>query len=383
MTVINAAFGHNEGMVNDKVPTDTYYLYPDGLNHEVIREGWSKHPIAATESLKEYSISEEFLDELYHSIDLKGYQLSREFRENPTLEALLESLASEDVAEGNTAAKDLVVVFYQIVKRLGKEKYFGHDILFNRGKQLLLNAMVLCKDHLQRKEPKRRLHTVSRFEAMLMQEASLRILNSDSLGAIINERKTAKGIEVPKRKTSSKVDVSPSELMKRREHYTCMMVYHSVKVLALSEEVKQAWSLFANEIASSSSRVLNRRLLDLINKLDGMGILAEWMNDHFILFYKRAEGSVPLLDALIAEMDSTQELQEEYPLSEFNRDLRQWENNLKDFEEPTKFAETWEQFEQKVVKPLLLLSEGISTEVPRFLTGNSCPIQSSMLRHSV
>jgi hypothetical protein len=38
LVMIEAAYGHNEGVVNNEVPTDTYYLYPDGPSHEVIVE---------------------------------------------------------------------------------------------------------------------------------------------------------------------------------------------------------------------------------------------------------------------------------------------------------------------------------------------------------
>ncbi len=38
LTVVEAAFGHNEGVVNALIPTDTYYIYPDHPTHQIIAQ---------------------------------------------------------------------------------------------------------------------------------------------------------------------------------------------------------------------------------------------------------------------------------------------------------------------------------------------------------
>ncbi len=38
LTVVEAAYGHNEGVVNAQVNTDTFYIYPNGQSHQIIAE---------------------------------------------------------------------------------------------------------------------------------------------------------------------------------------------------------------------------------------------------------------------------------------------------------------------------------------------------------
>lgn len=37
VTQLQCAFGHNEAVVNSRIPVDTYYAYPDGSHHQIIR----------------------------------------------------------------------------------------------------------------------------------------------------------------------------------------------------------------------------------------------------------------------------------------------------------------------------------------------------------
>lgn len=352
------------------------------LNKEIIKEGWFKHPLPAIESLKDVEISADYLKELYDSLELKDYTASYKNNiKNFSLTALMDAMTSGNIEKGDQAVKDLIVLLYSVVSSLSQDKHLGSNLLLTRTKSILLNAMIIGKDYLKRSDPMQRLHAAKRLEAVLEQEASLRVLNSDSLRAILEEKKGSKAIDLPQTKLDSftlkilkhlekyyltrlekgtqenktTLIENLSSPMTENELYTCLMTYNTVKVLAFSKEAQENWKSFTDSIISSHSRIANRLLLQVIQDVENLGILGEWINDQFLASYQKEKDPILLLNMLVLDIKSVRDFQNE--LISFNKDVEFWNNNMRVFEDPSTFDQKFEKLGLEVVQKLFQLSQ--------------------------
>lgn len=358
-------------------------LHEELQKNGIIKQGWYKHPIPAVESLKQMDISKKYLKDLYKSLGLDKHKTSSNSLEKYSLTELMESLASKDLAVGDQAVKDLIVLLYSVVKQLHHSQgSFKTEILLARAKTILLNAMFIAKDYLKRTNTMQRLHATKRLEALIYQPASADPLHTDSIQAIFQEVKLARALNKPDQQNLSTNELNNlvtlekhylsllskassskknslltnlSNPMKEDELLTCLMVYASTKKTVIAEQTRSQWEHFTQKIASTHSRIANRLLIDAIQEMEKTGILSEWLNDAFIKYAEKEKDPILLLKLVIADTKKIKKFYQENKL--LLQDLDYWTNNTHLFEDPNLFNDLWPKFKIDIIDKVQQISQ--------------------------
>ncbi|MBN9378887.1 MAG: hypothetical protein BGO14_03250 [Chlamydiales bacterium 38-26] len=357
-------------------------LHEELQKNGIIKQGWYKHPIPAIESLKQMDISKKYLKDLYKSLGLDKHKTTSKPLEKYSLAEMMEALTSKDLEVGDQAIKDLIVLLYSVVKQLDRSQgSFKTEALLSRAKNILLNAMFIAKDYLNRTDAMQRLHATKRLEALIYQPASTDPLHTDSIQAIFQEVKLARELNKPDQNlsrseqnnlvtlekyylsllskgASSKKNSLLTNLslpMKEDELLTCLMLYASTKKTVIAEHTRSQWEQFTQKIASTHSRIANRLLIDAIQEMEKTGILSEWLNDAFIRYAEKEKDPILLLKLVIADTRKIKKFYEENKL--LLQDLDYWTNNTHLFEDPNLFNDLWPKFKIDIVDKVQQISQ--------------------------
>ncbi len=331
---------------------------PPDQRSNLVKPGWVRHPMAAVETVQQVQPST--LEEAGRLAALIGLDAEKVARvgalDTASLKLHLDNLGSQDPQEAAESAQLLVQwVAVQAKSIVNSDLEAAQK---ERAIQLLRNAVRIGSRVLENHLPQmQRLHAAKRLQALLLQEGTAGVVNSDSLVQIVRLRQMIDSVTLPKRnlltpqeqarlRACEAKEGGPKTPLTTQEVQTALAIYEVIGQGAISSQSQLLWMDLCNRVASSQSRYANRLLLKVIESYQKLNVTDTWLNLHVIPLLEQNEdyNAIEILELLVGELEKSAPqlagLEGQYRL------IQKWNSLEGQWADPGNFEKLFAEFDQ-------------------------------------